>query len=95
MFNNPRYITRGIIADVPLHLQMVLWNMVDTMPVPIQDYLQVFCLSAENGQQRIIHKQEVPMYENSVVIPLDEPLNLKIFVIDDNTHSTMLLASEY
>ena len=31
MFKNPRYVTRRIMADIPLHLQIVLWNMVDKL----------------------------------------------------------------
>ena len=43
-----RYLTRGVDAEIPLHLQMFLWDAVDNMPHP-KDYLQVFRLSEENG----------------------------------------------
>ena len=69
--------------------------MIDNMSVP-QDYLQVFNLSQENGQQKIEHVQEVPEYRREYLITLDIPIFTgKVFVIDDETHSTMLLASEY
>lgn len=45
MFNNKRYITRGVANEVPLELQILLWDMIDTMEVKEKDYLQVFKLS--------------------------------------------------
>ena len=39
-----RYLTRGVDAEIPLYLQMFLWDAVDNMPQP-KDYLQVFRLS--------------------------------------------------
>ena len=39
--------------------------------------------------------QEEPDYERTFTFPTDEPITAKIFVIDDETHSTMLLAEEY
>ena len=69
--------------------------MIDNMSVP-QDYLQVFNLYQENGKQKIEHIQEVHEYRREYLITLDIPIFTgKVFVIDDETHSTMLLASEY
>lgn len=97
VFNNPRYITQGINETVPLSLQLLMWNMIDTMQVSQKDYLQVFELSEEDGKQKIIHKQEQPEYEKTHLLDIADAsfLYAKIFVIDDETHSTMLLASEY
>lgn len=60
-----------------------------------KDYLQVFSLSTYNGRQRIKHTQEVPEYNREFFFDTDCPVTEKIFVIDDGTHSTMLLANEY
>ena len=95
MFNNQRYVTRGISNKLPLMLQIILWGLIDTMEVAEKDYLQVFCLSAESGMQKIIHKQEQPEYSKEYLFPSEAPITAKIFVIDDETHSTMLLAEEY
>ena len=38
---------------------------------------------------------EVPEYRMEYLLPSDSPINEKIYVIDDGTHSTMLLSSEY
>ena len=94
-FNNPRYATRGISSTLPLMLQIILWGLIDTMEVVEKDYLQIFTLASENGKQKIVHEQEQPEYRKEYLFPADEPVNAKIFVIDDETHSTMLLAEEY
>ena len=60
-----------------------------------KDYLQVFNLSVVNGIQRVEHKQEVPDYQNTYAVLVANPIDAKIFVIDDGDYSTMLLAEEY
>lgn len=65
------------------------------MPVDKKDYLQIFSLYAKDGRQRIKHTQEVPEYSKEYVISTENPITEKIFVIDDKTHSTMILANEY
>ena len=74
-------------------LQLFMWHCIDAMPPP-KDYLQIFKLSAENRKVRIKHIQEESEYNREYLI--DAPVLVgKIFVIDDETHSTMLLAEEY
>ena len=95
MFTSPRYATRGVTTTVPLVLQIVLWDLIDSMEVQEKDYLQVFRLSAESGKQKITHSQEQPDYNKEYLFQSEEPITAKIFVIDDETHTTMLLAEEY
>ena len=95
MFNNQRYVTRGITNTVPLVTQIILWDCIDSMKVELKDYLQVFKLVANGSNQQVTHTQEEPPYEHTFTFPTDEPITAKIFVIDDETHSTMLLAEEY
>ena len=71
-----------------------MWEIIKQMPVD-KDYLQVFYLSSDNGKQKIKHSQEAPEYTKEYVFDTGIPITEKIFVIDDETHSTMLLASEY
>lgn len=101
MFNNPKYLTKGIAAELPLALQLYLWQMISDLSrqMPL-DYLQVFRLEniSINGQsfQQITHSQELPPYKNTVTIRILNPVgNRKVFCIDDETHSTMLFAEEY
>lgn len=95
MFNNPRYATRGIFCNLPLELQIMLWSFIDKMEASERDYLQVFCLSAENGKQKIVHNQEQPEYRREYLLSSENPVEAKIFVIDNGDHSTMLFAEEY
>ena len=94
-FENERFITRGVEENLNPLLVMVLWELIDSMTIQ-QDYLQVFELSEEKGKQKIEHSQEVPEYKREYLIKTDAPFFVgKIFVIDDETHVTMLLAEEY
>lgn len=95
MFKNPRYCTRGINDTVPILTQIVLWDLIDSMEVSEKDYLQVFRLTTDGTTQHITHTQEQPPYERTLEFRTNEPITAKIFVIDDETHTTMLLAEEY
>lgn len=96
MFQNDRYVTKGIAATVSAPMQMMLWYLIDTMEVEQKDYLQVLELRPEDGKQCILHTQEEPPYRSEHLINFgDTPIQAKIFVIDDGDRSTMLLAEEY
>ena len=90
MFENQRYCTKGITENVPLLTQIIIWGLIDSMKISEKDYLQVFKLTAENKMQRIVHS-----YEKTHEFRTDSPVTAKIYVIDDETHTTMLLAEEY
>lgn len=94
MFNSKKYITRGISENIPLEIQLILWDMVLSMPVK-KDYLQIFELSTNENILTIKHFQEVPPYEKTYKFIVLEPINEKIYIIDDGEYSTMLLADEY
>lgn len=94
MFNNQRYLTKGIDSTIPLELQLFMWNCIDRLP-PERDYLQVFNLSQVGGLQRISHSSEQPEYHTEYLIPCDNPITAKVYIIDSDTYSTMLLAEEY
>lgn len=94
MFDNPRYLTKGVNQSISLELQIFMWSCIDNLKVE-KDYLQVFNLSVVNGIQRVEHKQEVPKYKNTYSVLVSNPVDAKIFVIDDGDYSTMLLAEEY
>ena len=91
----PCYITRGIQTTIPPWLQTLLWYMRDSMEVPERDYLQIFRLSGDGDRQRIEHAQEQPEYQHVVVIPDEQPVEAKVYIIEDPDHVTMLLADEY
>ena len=92
-------ITRGVADTIPPEVQMFLWALLDELVATMAeepDYLQVFEFSGDNGNQTIIHRQENPPYQ--AIYQFDKvgnPLQHKIYVIDDIEHSTMMLAEEY
>lgn len=99
MFDNPRYLSRGVNEKVSQFLQMLMWDMIDEMDIT-KDYLQIFNLTPidVNGikVQKIVHTQEQPPYKRVIVLNgLTKPIDEKIYVIDSGEYSTMIFASEY
>ncbi len=104
MFENKssRYITRRANETLSIHLQLLLWNLIDTLRADENielDYLQVFkfkCITNnETYNISITHSQEVPEYKKEYLFNVDKPINEKVFVIGSGDSSTMLLAEEY
>lgn len=95
MFENQKFITRGVLCNIPVELADLMWHMVLTMEAEAKDYLQVFKLTKTPTGQHIVHEQEQPLYRYELDVPCDDAVDAKVFVIDDLTHSTMLLAEEY
>ncbi len=95
MFENQKFITRGVLCNIPVELADLMWHMVLTMEAEAKDYLQVFKLTKTPTGQHIVHMQEQPLYRYELDVPCTDAVDEKVYVIDDGTHSTMLLASEY
>lgn len=92
-----RYITRGVNEKLDLHLQLLLWNLVDDLKIE-KDYLQVFNLRRDGNFINIEHLQEIPKYNSLITIDaknLDFQGTEKIYAIDSGEYSTLLLAEEY
>lgn len=93
--NKGRYLTRGVDAEIPLDIQIFMWEAVDNMSEP-KDYLQVFNLSVEKGLQIIKHTSEQPKFDMTYILTaLTKAVTAKVYIIDDGDHCTMLLAEEY
>lgn len=94
-FQNQHFLTSGISARIPPLLQLIMWEMAENMEQA--DYLQIFELEKTADGILILHKQEVPPYEHTFLLrDFNIPEhNEKVYIIDDETHSTMLLAEEY
>lgn len=45
MFENPKYITRGVQGEIPDALMVLMWQMIAAMRTAQKDYLQVFTLT--------------------------------------------------
>lgn len=96
-----RYITKSVNEDVDIRLQVLIWGLVDRLKEIKNfkvDYLQVFNICKNRDKIIIEHKQEVQEYKKVYEINSNEiEVNrmVKLFVIDSNEYSTMLLAEEY
>ena len=95
MFENQKFLTWSVENEIPSWLINLMWHMVLTIEVEGKDYLQVFTLTKTSTSQHIVHEQEQPPYRYELDVPCDDAVNAKVFVVDDLTHSTMLLAEEY
>ncbi|MBW6411330.1 DUF960 domain-containing protein [Clostridium weizhouense] len=104
MFENKssRYITRGVNETLSIHMQLLLWNLIDTLKEDKNievDYLQVFRFKHITNNEKynlsITHSQEVPEYKKEYLFNVDNPISEKVFVIDSGDYATMLLAEEY
>ncbi|KAF5084806.1 hypothetical protein DSECCO2_74010 [anaerobic digester metagenome] len=103
MFNNQAYMTKGFQSEIPVITQVIISDCLEKSRHALEamDYLQIFELEEiwSNGTvlQKIIHKQEVPAFEETLLLelPKDLIINTKVYVIDDGDHHTFLLASEY
>lgn len=95
-----RFLTRGVANEIPVEVQVLIWNEIDKLiesDIKV-DYLQVFRIQVDKNTAIIKHHQEQPEFSNEFTIKLSSSLNFKekiLFIIDDITHCTMLLSSEY
>lgn len=95
MFNNKRYLTKGISERIEICYQMIMRSMIDNMNVE-KDYLQIFQLDWKNDVLTITHSQEQSFYKKVYKLPCQSAVKTeKVYVIDSEEYSTMLLAEEY
>ena len=94
MFPPQRYATAAVSREIPFGVQLFLWQCIDALPFS-PDYLQVFELSTEGCRLKIVHTQECPDYRKEYLLLSDVPITAKIYVINDETHATMLFCEEY
>lgn len=92
-----RYLTHGINEQIPINIQLFCWQCYDAAKVTGNyDYLQVFELKQLDEQtQQVEHRQEVPEYKQIYYLKSTNPIDQKIFIIDEGEYATMLLAEEY
>lgn len=56
MFDNQKFLTRGVMAEIPSWLVHLMWHIVLTMEIEEKDYLQVFKLTKTPVGQHIVHE---------------------------------------
>lgn len=104
MFENKKYITRGIQSELDDFTQLFLWSDIERIRNKVAlDYLQVFKLLPieKDGVtlQKVLHEQEQPEYKTEFYINCNTPKRLTIFCIDNTGtnegESVMMLSEEY
>ncbi len=94
MFSKNRYLTKGVQEEIPLELQLFMWERISSLPIE-KGYLQIFRLSCKDKKLTVIHEQEQPKYKHTYTFAYPNAIEEKVYVIDDGDHCTMLLAEEY
>ena len=99
-FQNTAYMTNGFSERIPAAQKLMILDGINNARLFTEcDYLQVFKLMPTDHEgrrvQKIVHTQEQPPYEKEYILLTDEIVTEKVFVIDDETHHTFLLAEEY
>lgn len=97
-----RLITKGIQQEIPIEIQILLWNMQDNLRKQHKkiDYLQVYRLEAvQKHLQLIEHTAEQPFYQMSYYCIVENAVTEKVYIIETEHPTklveTMLLAREY
>ena len=100
-FDGNRYITSGIQQEIPLSIQLMMFESLAFMERKAGelDRLQIFKLSTSEKDGMFLlnirHEQEIPEARIDYLVPVETSLDHKVYIIDDVDHVTMLLAEEY
>jgi hypothetical protein len=98
MFDGTRFASAKLQKILPEWSRNLLWYLIEEMIVPEKNRIQYFQLGrvfhAGEYKQKIIHIQQQPNYHEEYILTVRNPIDAAIFVIDDVTHCTMLLAEE-
>jgi hypothetical protein len=102
LFSGNKYVTHHAHDVLPVELQLLLWDLIEVARRKVQlDYLQIFHLeevkegNMNAGHQRIVHIQEEPSYRLKINVSINSPITGKVYVADERTHATMMMAEDY
>lgn len=99
MFNSKEnfYVTSGVKESIhPIIISEMIESIFRIKNSMEVDYLQIFNIVNEQGKIRIKHFQEVPEFEEEFIIKgIPNEFEGTVYIIDDLTHSTVLLSDEY
>ncbi len=101
-----RYITRGIASQLPLVVQIQIWELLSqreneqSIENDEMDYFHIFLFNMYNDQLYIKHKQERPEYIKIHKANYQKAINIsKVYVIREDdvdlSYYVMMLPEEY
>lgn len=95
----PRYVTRAINGELNIEIQVLLWELLDSIAVSRKDkmdYLQVFEIVNSGNKLKITNRQEQPAMKKELII--ESTLEIKdttVWIINEPNYQTMLFPSDY
>ncbi|HEF5700870.1 MULTISPECIES: DUF960 family protein [Bacillaceae] len=97
--HKPRYVTRAINGELNIEIQVLLWELLDSIAVSRKDkmdYLQVFEIVNSGNKLKITNRQEQPAMKKELII--ESTLEIKdttVWIINEPNYQTMLFPSDY
>lgn len=97
--HKPRYVTRAINGELNIEIQVLLWELLDSIAVSGKDkmdYLQVFEIVNSGNKLKITNRQEQPAMKKELII--ESTLEIKdttVWIINEPNYQTMLFPSDY
>lgn len=99
MFNvkKPFYITRGVKEEIhPVLIKEMIDSVMRLKKSVAVDYLQIFKFSQEGDKTWIEHIQEEPAHKKTLMFKgIPNKFEEKVYIIDNGSYITVLLADEY
>lgn len=99
MFDNDKqiFVTKAIAEQLSAEHQFFIYQYMQEYLEHLTDYLQVFEFYLENNEQWLIQWQEEPKRETTIAITLEiaEPINQKVWVMDQGGHIMILFPEDY
>lgn len=94
---NPFYITQGVKRNIhPRLIKEMLDSVMRLREFEEVDYLQIFTFSQKGDKTLIEHTQEEPAHKKKLVFKgIPNKFEGTVYIIDNVTHTTVLLANEY
>lgn len=94
-----RFTSQGITQNLSVEIQQLIWELLDdaSMKLSELDDEHQFELSVAGRSQVIIHRQEIPFYEQKLARPLVKavPIIASVIVLDNGyDKQTMMFADE-
>lgn len=96
-----RYVTKAINEELNIEIQVLLWELLDSIEVKRKDkmdYLQVFEIVNQGDNIKIINRQEQPTMTEELMIMKQGSMNIEdtiVWIIDDLEYRTMLFPKDY
>lgn len=99
MFENDKqiFVTKAIAEQLSAEHQFFIYQYIQEYHAHLTDYLQIFEFYLENSEQWLIQRQEEPNRETTIDINLEvaEPINRKVWVMDQGEHIMILFPEDY